>query len=165
MPIYIFNCLPSFSLGYLSLFLCQIPVYLRMLIRHVERVTPVARRLPLPRCSLPLPAFAQSDAFSRGFRRATPGAGLPGTAQLARGHSPHAGFLHGRRSGNTPAEAGEGAGGLSRDAMQTGRGPDRKGAWTGGWGLRLGVPAAGRWQSGNAFPNQKRPLRPAHLSS
>lgn len=115
MPIYIFSCLPSFSLGYLSLFLCQISLYLRMLIRHVERVASVARRLPLPWCSLPLPTFAQSDTFSRGFRRATPGAVLPGTAQLARGHSPHAGFLHGRRSGNTPAEAEEGARGLSRD--------------------------------------------------
>ena len=100
MPTYIFNGLFSSSV-ICPYFFGRFLYILRMLIRYMEQI--IFFRSPFASVSV-LSLFcvvAQSDGpapVTSGVPRL--GAVLPGPAPLARGRSPHEGFLHGLRGRN-----------------------------------------------------------------
>lgn len=144
----------------MSLFLCQISLYFK----DIDLLHGASYFLHSPFNSAAalsvfcITTFVQSDRPSP----ATLGVSCSGAGSWVQPSSPaacspHEEFLRGFRSWNTPADRrGRSQRALSerrkvQPVMQPGRGPDCKGAWTGGWGCALGSQRQGNSREGTHF--------------
>lgn len=161
MPVYIFNRLSIFSLGCICLyFFARFLYILRILICYMEQVIFFTHHLILLRrfhCCVSLRSYSQTGLLLRlrAFHAQAQCSWVQPSSPAAR--SPHEEFLHGFRSWNTPADRrGRSQRALSerrkvQPVMQPGRGPDCKGAWTGGWGCASGSQRQGNSREGTHF--------------